>query len=364
MPKVILVSALYRGIKFVPKCFESMLAQTHKDIEIVAVINGNEEHEKEYIQEHFPSVKILDPGANIRLIKSANLAIRTVPGDFYQMVNQDMVLEPNFVEEMLKPFSDPTVGAVNGKLLQIHWDTQEKTNRIDTAGVTYAKSGRGRGRGQHEEDHGQYDDKLDLISIDGAAPMLRREALEAVKMPRALNPKSEFLNSKQSSSFKTVNSINEKLLQLGLDPEYEYFDEDIDMYWDDVDLGLRMTNAGWKCKFAPKAVSYHGRTAGASTGGYKKVFSFIKHHRQLNPWVRRQNYKNHIFLFIKNSPKWYPQFFVREFFYHMFVLGVELSTLKVWPEFFRLLPVMLKKRKWIREHRKISTKEIESMLVG
>lgn len=327
-----------------------MLAQTHKDIEIVAVINGNEEHEKEYIQEHFPSVKILDPGANIRLIKSANLAFRTVPGDFYQMVNQDMVLEPNFVEEMLKPFEDPKVGAVNGKLLQIHWDTQEKTNRIDTAGVTYAKSGRGRGRGQHEEDHGQYDDKLDLIAIDGAAPMLRRDALEAIKMPRSLNPANK--------------DPKEKYPNFSNDYEYEYFDEDMDMYWEDVDLGIRLTSAGWKCKFAPKAVAYHGRTAGASTGGYKKVFSFIKHHRQLNPWVLRQNYKNHIFLFIKNSPKWYPQFFVREFFYHLFVLGVELSTLKVWPEFFRLLPVMLKKRKWIREHRKISTKEFESLLAG
>jgi GT2 family glycosyltransferase len=64
MPKVILVSSIYRGIKFVPRSFESMLAQTHKDIEIVAVINGNEEHEKEYIQEHFPSVKIIDATQN------------------------------------------------------------------------------------------------------------------------------------------------------------------------------------------------------------------------------------------------------------------------------------------------------------
>jgi GT2 family glycosyltransferase len=339
-----------------------MLAQTHKDIEIVAVINGNEEHEKEYIQEHFPSVKVIDPGANIRLIKSQNLVFRTVPGDFYQLVNQDMVLTPNFVEEMLKPFADPQVGAVNGKLMQIEWDTQTKTGKIDTTGVTYAKSGRGRGRGQNELDTGQYDSKQGLITIDGAAPMFRREALEAIKMPRFTKLKSELRNSKQSSNFENSYAITERLLQLGLDPDYEYFDEDIDMYWDDVDIGLRLTNAGYKCKFTPNAVAYHARTAGASVGGYKKVLAFIKHHKQLNPWVLRQNYKNHIFLFIKNSPKWYLQFFVREFFYHIYVLGTEITTFKAWPEFFRLLPIMLKKRKWIREHRKISIQEFESLL--
>jgi hypothetical protein len=70
------------------------------------------------------------------------------------------------------------------------WDTQTKTGKIDTTGVTYAKSGRGRGRGQNELDTGQYDSKQGLITIDGAAPMFRREALEAIKMPRPFLKKS------------------------------------------------------------------------------------------------------------------------------------------------------------------------------
>ena len=67
-------------------------------------------------------------------------------------------------------------------------------------------------------------------------------------------------------------------------------------------------------------------------------------------------------MFIKNSPRLYWQFFAREFFYQIYVLLFEPSTLKVLPEFFRHLKTMLAKRRFIQQHRQISLAEAEKIL--
>lgn len=330
MPKVALIQLVFNGMQYVPQSFDGMVSQTHPDCEIIAVICGSENGEKEYIEEHYPQVKIIDPKENLRFVRGHNLIFSTIEADFFQLVNQDLILEPNYVEEMLKAFADERVGAANGKIMQYDFTTNKKIDLIDTTGISISKSGRGRSRGQHEVDSGQYDNKLDLISVDGAACMYRKTALEEVKYVRP-------------------------------DGKTEYFDLDFEMYWEDVDLGWRITNAGWKCKFVPTALGFHGRTAAASPGGYKKVWAFIQHHRKIPGWILRFNYKNHIFLFIKNSPKWYLNFFVREFFYNCFAIVWETKTYKVIPELFRQLPSILKKRKYIKAHRKISASEMEKL---
>lgn len=317
-------------MRFIPKVFPPALDQTYKDTEFVAIIAGNEDQSKEYIQEHFPVVKIIDPGYNIGFSKGHNEHFEKIDCEFFQLVNPDLIITPNFIEEMLKPFADPRVGAVSGNILHYDFKADQKTNLIDTTGVTISKSGGARDRGQHQIDHGQYNDQKDLIAASGAAVMYRKSALDDVKYKRA-------------------------------DGHYEYFDEDFFMYWEDVDLAWRLINRGWKIKYNPNAIAYHGRAAASSPGGYKKLFSFIKHHRGIPEYIRKWNYKNHVFMFIKNSPKWYPQFIFRELAYNIFVLIFETSTLKVLPLFFKQLPLIWKKRKYIKEHRKISVEEMEKL---
>lgn len=332
MPKVALVQMVYNGMAYIPQSFKAMVEQTHSNIEIIAVINGNEDGGKEYIQENFPSVTIIDPGENLRFVKGHNLVFSKIEADFFQLVNQDLILEPDYVAKMLVAFEDERVGAANGKIFQYDFEKNEKLEKLDTTGVVIARSGGAKSRGQHEIDTGQYDDKLDLIAVDGAACMYRNAALQDVK---SLRP----------------------------DGQVEYFDLEFEMYWEDVDLSWRMFNAGWKCRYVPSAIGYHGRTAAASPGGYKKVIAYIKHHRQIPLWIRRFNYKNHIFLFVKNSPKWYWQFFFREFFYQIFVLFLETSTLKILPTMLKQWPAIWRKRKAIQQSRKASVEEIEQLLI-
>jgi GT2 family glycosyltransferase len=328
MAKVVIIQQVYKSRRFIPQVYDAIMAQTYKDVLVVTQIVDDEGESRQYIQEHYPSVIIKDPGYNIGFAKGHNtLFDEYKDAEFFQLVNPDLILDPNYIEEMLKVFADPSVGAATGKLLKYNFDTNQPTTIIDTTGVTFSRTGRGRDRGQHEEDTGQYDEKTDLVGVSGAGPMYRRSALEAVKY------------------------------------NGQYFDEDFHSYWEDVDLSLRMTRLGFKNKFVPKAIGYHGRTAGSTKHGYKRVLKYVKFHAKISPWVRQLNYKNHIFLFIKNSPRWYWKFFAREFFMLGYILVFEWSTLKVIPTLWKQLPGMWQKRKWIQKHSKISNAEFEKLLV-
>lgn len=329
--KVALVQVVYKSMKFIPQVFPAALKQTHPDCEFYVVIASNEDGAKDYIQAHFPEVKIIDPGYNIGFSKGHNDLFKDLDVDFFQLINPDLIITPNFVEEMLKPFADPKVGAVSGKLLHYDFENNQPTLQLDSTGVTIAKSGRGRDRGQHEVDAAQYDQQTDLIAVSGAGAMYRKTALEDVKYLRA-------------------------------DGRSEYFDEDFFMYWEDVDLAWRLINAGWKIKYQPTALAYHGRTAASSPQGYSRVWKFIQHHRKIPAKILQWNYKNHIFMFIKNSPKWYWQFFAREFFYNCFAIVWEPKTYKVLPLLLKQLPIMWQKRKYIKSQRKISLLEMEKLL--
>ncbi len=311
MSKVSVIVVIYNNIHWIKLCFDAIFAQTHQAEEVFAVICGNDDGSKEYLQRNYPEVKILDPGSNVGFAKGNNMAIAQSTGEFIQMVNPDLILESNYIEELLKVFNDPKVASATGKLLRYNLASNQKTNIIDSTGIVMSVSGRARDRGQNEVDNKQYDNQTDIFGVSGAAPMHRKAALEVVKF------------------------------------ENEYFDEDFVAYWEDVDMSWRLNNKNYLSKYVPSAVGYHGRTAGQSEGGYAHIYKFIKHHKKLSPQILKWNYKNHILMYIKNARHiWHPAFVVREIAMLGYVLVFEARTLGVVPELFKKIPKILKKRKW------------------
>ena len=307
--KVSIITLPFRKMHLISPVYDAIFGQTHKDLEVIAVINADD-GAKEILQREYRSEKILDPGKNLGFACGNNLGIKNSTGEFIQLVNPDLIMEPDYIEKLLKAFNDSKVAAATGKLLRYDFEKNQKTNVIDSTGVVMSSSGRGRDRGQNEEDKGQYDNQREVFGVSGAAAMYRRSALEKI----AYNG--------------------------------EYFDEDFVAYWEDVDLSWRLNNARLKNVYVPGAVAFHGRTAGSSKGGYLHIFNFIKHHRTtISPEVRKFNYKNHILMFIKNAPlRWLPLFIVREIAMLGYIILFETSTLKVVPELLRQIPGALKKR--------------------
>ncbi len=316
MPKVTIVQVIYNSKRFIERVFSAIFNQTYKDFNVVAVISGNEDGSKEFLAQKFPQVEVIDPGYNIGFAAGHNLVFKRYNSEFFQLVNPDMVMERDYVAEMLKAFNNPKVGAATGKLYQIDRETLTRAALvkgrpciIDTTGVTISKSGRARDRGQHEVDRGQYDIMTSVDAVSGAGCMYRRETLDDIS---------------------------------------EFFDEDFHSYWEDVDLTWRMKNAGWENVFVPSAIGYHGRGAASSRGGYLHIIDYINHHRKLSPRIRQLNYQNHILMYLKNSKYLYPQFFIREFFMLGYILLFEISTLKIVPAMLKLIPKIVAKRKAIK----------------
>ncbi len=309
MPKVSVIILPFRRTQYIKPVFDAIFAQTHKDLEVIAVINDSTDGSKEIIQRDYSQVKIIDQGQNLFFAAGNNLAIRESIGEFIQLVNDDLILEPNYIEELLKAFDDNKIAAATGKLLRYDFEKNQKINIIDSTGVVLSSSGRGRDRGQLEVDRAQYDNEREVFGVSGAAPMYRRSALQAVKF------------------------------------QNEYFDEDFVMYWEDVDLSWRLHNADFKCIYVPKAVAYHGRKTGQSEGGYLRLLKFIKHHKQLRSEVLKWNYKNHILMYIKNAKHiFHPAFVIREIAMLGYIIIFETGTLRVVPELLRQLPRIWKKR--------------------
>ncbi|MBX4187462.1 MAG: glycosyltransferase family 2 protein [Candidatus Doudnabacteria bacterium] len=308
--KVSIITLPFRKTHLIQPVYDAIFGQTHQDIEVIAVINDSADGSKEILQKNYPQVKIVEAGRNIFFAKGINLGIRNSTGEFIQLVNDDLILEPSYVEELLKAFGDPKVAAATGKVLRYDFTQHQKLNLIDTTGLVWSPSGRVRDRGQLQEDHGQFDHQTEIWGVSGAASMYRRSALEKVKF------------------------------------QGEFFDEDFVMYWEDADMSWRLNNSMYVHRYVPRAVAYHGRTAGQAKGGYLHLWEFIKHHQKFNPQILKWNYKNHILMYIKNAKHlWHPAFLLRELAMLAYVIVFETATLAVVPEIFRQLPRIWTKRK-------------------
>lgn len=351
MPKVTILQQVYKSRKWMDLVYPAIVAQTFKDIQIVAQIvedDGDESNGgscENYIRQNFPQIIIEKPGYNIGFTKGHNEMFARYDAEFFQLVNPDFVLEPDFVEKMVREMeANPHVGALTGKLLWYDFVNKQKTKIFDSTGVIMSVNGRARDRGQHETDTGQYDTQKEVIAVCGAGAMYRKNALEEVKMHLIGKGEEGKEIREDNPNLSTRNSP--------LSTMYEYFDEDFGSYWEDVDLCLRMQNLGWKSGFVPEAVGFHGRTASSAKKDYADVVAYKKHHDALPARIKQLNYKNHIFVSLKNFKSLHWKFFVREFIMLGYITLLETATLKVLPTFFKQLPKMLQKRKWIQKHRK------------
>ena len=330
VPKISVNLVGYKHRKYLQSCFENALKQDYPNFEITFIDNNSGDGSEEFAREHFPQVRVIQTGSNTGYSGGHNIGVKESDGEFVMFLTPDVDMKPNFLSEMIKPLiRDPRIGGVGGKLLRPQ--PIDGKYVFDTTGIIIQHSRRAIDRRQLSADVGQYDTAEEVFAVNGACPLYRRSAL----MDAAIDG--------------------------------EVLDEDIFAYWDDVDLGWRLRNFGWKIWYQPTAVAYHERAQGRSKGGYKKIFNFIRHHRQFSLFTRKLNWKNHIFMIIKNDFGWpmlrdLPKLLARETAMLGYMVVFEPKTLTVIPTFFKQLPNILRKRKIIKSRRKMTDAEMDHWL--
>jgi GT2 family glycosyltransferase len=225
------------------RALASLHEQTRGPDEIVVVDNASRDGTAEAVARDFPGVRLLPSERNLGFGRAINRAVRDAsgsapptPGDALVLVNNDVVVEPDFLEQLLSPLDDEGVGMVSGVLVQAR-----DPGRIDSAGI-------------------ELDVTLQSYDLLWNEPVERLE--ELVARGRGADPVGPCGGA---AAYRL-----DAFLDAG------GFDEAFFAYWEDVDLALRLRLAGWRCALAAGARAYHhhGSTLGAASPAQRRLEAF------------------------------------------------------------------------------------------
>lgn len=323
MNKISINLVTWNGDRYIEDCLRSVFAQTYKDFSIIIIDNGSTDRTLEIINESYPHLKIVKHKENIGFAKAHNQAIHWTKSDYILCLNQDIVLEPDFLEKAVQFMdSESLVGALTGRLQRLQ--SGEKTKYIDSTGLKIFRSYKVLDRDSGEV--AKIDEASEeVFGVSGACPIYRRKALEEVMY------------------------------------QNEYFDEDFFSYKEDVDLAHRLRWAGWQAFYLPSAVAYHDRSVG-SEKSEQRGFQIIKNRQKKSKFANYYSYKNHIYFLLKNLPRlswsvfWYE---LAKFFY---ILFFETRTVKGWGEILKNWQKMRNKRKVIMRNKKMEKEDLQKWL--
>ncbi|HYP13076.1 MAG TPA: glycosyltransferase family 2 protein [Bryobacteraceae bacterium] len=203
------------------RCLLSLDAQTASGFEVIVIDNGSTDGSGEMLNQvvshlRFP-LQVIQNVANLGFCGGNNQGIRRARGEYIALLNNDAEADSGWIAAMLESLrSRPEFGMAACKIL-VH----ENPRKIDKVGHLIFLDGQNRGRGSGELDLGQYEIEEEILWPDGCAAMYRRAMLD----------------------------------EIGI------FDEDLFAYGDDAELGLRARIAGWRCIYVPRAVVRHHRAS-------------------------------------------------------------------------------------------------------
>jgi GT2 family glycosyltransferase len=112
------IMPVYNGETTVEKTLKSLFLQTKKFDELIVVDDASSDRSKEIVQEYLEGKRecqLIEHKKNKGLAESYNDAISLSKGNLIITLHQDVVLNPDALEKLLKPFGDEKVAAAG------HW---------------------------------------------------------------------------------------------------------------------------------------------------------------------------------------------------------------------------------------------------
>ncbi|AYD39334.1 glycosyltransferase family 2 protein [Clostridium fermenticellae] len=230
MPLIYIILINYNGYKDTIECVNSLKKINYNNYRVLIVDNASMNDSLEILKRTLKDCIIIESKKNLGFAGGNNLAIKYAldnNADYILLLNNDTLVEHNFLENMLCSFSkDSSIGLVGCKIMyyperNIIWYGGGYVDWFKFTGIHY--------------EMGKADVKCDaekeINFMTGCSMLIKRDVFEKV----------------------------------GLLSE-EYF-----MYYEDVDFCVRVNDAGYKIWYNPNAVIYH--KIGLSAGGEESPFS-------------------------------------------------------------------------------------------
>ncbi len=216
--------------EYLARCLEGVLRETDAlartgGSEVIVVDNASEDGSAETVAERFPSVALIANDENRGYAAGNNQAVAASSGEFVLLLNPDVELHEGALATMLEFMRDNDgAGALGCKLLLPNGSVQQSCRTFPTPDVLlWEATGlsrlfpRSRVFGRYRMGYWGYDDVREVDQPMASCLMLRRKALDDVGT----------------------------------------LDEQFPIYFNDVDLCLRLKQAGWRIFFTPHATALH-----------------------------------------------------------------------------------------------------------
>ena len=226
-PRVSFVIGNYNGVGVLPECMDSVLAQTIQDFEIIVVDDASTDASAVLLRERYPQSTLLVNDKNRGLPYSLNRGYEAAAGEWIAFLNNDVVLEREWLESMLEAaetwsgavlfgsrllfYDDPGVINSTGGMMNLAgyaWDRDIYGSRGEAAGSPY------------------------IFYPCGAAMLAKRSFLE----------------------------------------EAGPFDDTLRAYYEDVELGWRAHLLGYRAIYVPRAAAYHHFSLSMGAFPSRKVY--------------------------------------------------------------------------------------------
>ncbi|MCI9844817.1 glycosyltransferase family 2 protein [Flavobacterium pectinovorum] len=250
MDKIAVVILNWNGIKLLEQFLPSVI-QFSQDATIYVADNASTDDSVNFVQQHFPTVKIIKNTGNHGFAKGYNDALKAVNAEIYALVNSDIEVTENWLKPIIDTFeAEKQTAIIQPKILD--FKNKEYFEYAGAAGGFVDKYGypfcRGRIFDTLEKDNGQYDDNCEIFWASGACIFIRKEVYD----------------------------------------ELEGFDESFFAHQEEIDLCWRALNEGHIIKYNSKSVVYHVGGATLQQGNPKKTYL---------------NFRNSLLMLVKNLPK-------------------------------------------------------------
>jgi GT2 family glycosyltransferase len=251
--KLSIVIVTYKHKDILSKCLDS-LENIEKSIslEVVVVDNYSNDGTIELIKKDYPNVKIIENRENRGYSKAVNIGLGAITSDFSLIINPDIIITPGAVKIMLDYMNkNPKVGIAGCKLFNEDGSLQFSVRRF----------------------------------LDFRTYLYRFTPLRGL-MAGSLLERRYLMQDWDHNDNRPVDWVlgGCMLVRKSMIEEVGLLDENIFMYFDDVDWCYRVWEKGWKVAYIGEAgmIHKHERTSAnkifnrATREHFKSLFYFLK----------------------------------------------------------------------------------------
>ena len=302
----------YRRAADTLECLDSLLRVTKPAFDIFLVDNGSSADDvtqlREYAARHADRINFTVFNENYGFTGAHNrLFEQLVPTgryEYFLLLNNDAVVEPDFLERMLARIDHPQRVAMVAARVMKYADRSQ----VDNLGITFYKCGLASNRKSPDDP---------LLGPSGNCALYTTDLLRQIHQATG-----------------------------------EYFDDQFFCYAEDTDLAWRAVLLGYRAAYAPDALVYH--KGSVSSGGPNS--DFVLYH----------GIRNSLFVLVKDVPArfllrnlfWMLTLHVAILLRYA-VKGKLGVVFRLYRDFLRGVPVMRRKRRPIQQQRQIPPREIE-----